>query len=42
MEMKVVVGIILGLIALGILIYFIGVSSGIFDNIMSWLNGLIG
>jgi hypothetical protein len=41
MEMKVVVGIILGLIALGILIYIIGFSSGVFDNIMGWLSGLM-
>lgn len=40
MEMKFIVGIILGLIILGVLIYFIGISSGIFDNIINWLNGL--
>jgi hypothetical protein len=42
MEMKVIVGIILGLIALGLLLYFIGASIGIFDNILNWLKGLPG
>jgi hypothetical protein len=42
MEMKVIVGIILGLIALGVLLYFIATSSGIFDNILNWLKGLPG
>lgn len=42
MEMKVVISIILGLIALAVLLYLIGMSSGIFDNIINWLRGLPG
>ncbi|MFH8080266.1 MAG: hypothetical protein QXO84_00065 [Candidatus Aenigmatarchaeota archaeon] len=41
MEMKFLIGIILGLIALAILIYFISTSTNLFDNIMNWLKGLV-
>ncbi|MEM5799547.1 MAG: hypothetical protein QXZ43_02695 [Candidatus Aenigmatarchaeota archaeon] len=41
MEMKFIIGIIIGLIAIAVLVYFLGISSGLFDNIMNWLNKLI-
>ncbi len=41
METKVIVGIILGLIVLGILFVFIGISSGLFDNIINWFKDLV-
>ncbi|MEM5801103.1 MAG: hypothetical protein QW350_01550 [Candidatus Aenigmatarchaeota archaeon] len=41
MEMKFVIAIILGIILLGIILYIISLQSGILDNLIEWLNGLI-
>jgi len=42
MEMKFVVGIIIGLIVFAVLVYFVGMSSGLFDKILEWLNSILG
>jgi len=41
METRFIVGIILVLIILAILVYFIGVSQGLFKNLFDWFGGLI-
>jgi len=41
MEKNVIIGLIIGLIVLSVLIYFLGVSLGIFDNIIKWFGDLI-
>ncbi|MEM5776894.1 MAG: hypothetical protein QXJ06_00405 [Candidatus Aenigmatarchaeota archaeon] len=41
METKIILGIVLGLIVLAILIYFISLSTNLFDNILEWLKALV-
>ena len=41
MEMKYIVSIILVLLVLAILVFFAGVSHGLFKNLIDWFGGLI-
>lgn len=42
MESKFIIGLIIASIILGILFVFIGMSFGLFDNIINWFENLVG
>lgn len=42
MEVKFIIGIIIALIILGVLMIFLSMSSGLFDNIINWFENLVG
>lgn len=42
MEMKYIVGMIIALVVLGVLVFFVLTSHGLFNDIMEWFKRILG